>query len=134
LAREPWGATTSNHQAAEVIVLTDDEHQVQSSQPRVDLFDWAQPTLLDGNGHSQELAMHSRARPTLSGNLFTGVELKKVMLLADPPCFGKARSIARANHLNRNQQSHVPARATKHSLPQVLAPEDLDGEPSDIPH
>ncbi len=54
--------------------------------------------------------------------------------LADPPCFGKARSIARANHLNRNQQSHVPARATKHSLPQVLAPEDLDGEPSDIPH
>ena len=55
-------------------------------------------------------------------------------VLADPPCFGKARSIARANHLNQNQQSHVPARATKHSLPQVLAPEDLDGEPSDIPH
>ncbi len=54
--------------------------------------------------------------------------------LAAPPCFGKARSIARANHLKLNREHHALGRATKHSLPQVLAPEDHDGEPSDIPH
>jgi hypothetical protein len=54
--------------------------------------------------------------------------------LAAPPCFGKARSTARSNRLKRNRERHAPARATKHSLLQVLAQEDLDGEPSDIPH
>ena len=53
---------------------------------------------------------------------------------AAPPCFGKARSTARAIRLKLNRERHGVARATRHSLPQVLAPEDHDGEPSDIPH
>ena len=54
--------------------------------------------------------------------------------LVSPPCFGKARSTARANRLKLTPQSHAPLRATRHSLQRVLALEDRGGEPSDIPH